>query len=108
MTFGHRLLRVYEMISGAKCSGNDVRYDAPSGLASDIAPCPKGATTGLTQRSKKLLDHLVRGRDKIEWKRKPKGAGSTEIDDEIELRGGVDGKIAGVGSAKDTIDVASS
>src|SRR6266487_3717066 len=66
------------------------------------------ATTGLTQRSKKLLDHLVRGRDKIGWKRKPKGAGSTEIDDEIELRGGVDGKIAGVGSAKDTIDVASS
>ena len=35
----------------------------------------KGATTGLTQRSKKLLDHLVRGRDKIEWKHKPKGAG---------------------------------
>jgi hypothetical protein len=54
------------------------------------------------------LDHLVGGRDKIGWKRKPKSVGSTEIDDEIELRGGVDRKVAGVGSAKDTIDVASS
>jgi hypothetical protein len=33
--------------------------------------------------------------------------GSAEIDDEIELRGGVDGKIARVSSAKDMIDVAS-
>jgi hypothetical protein len=54
------------------------------------------------------LDHLVGGRDKIGWKHKAKGICSTEIDDEIELRAGVDGKSARVGSAKDTIDVASS
>jgi hypothetical protein len=32
MTFDHRLLRVYEMISGADCSGNDVRFAAHSDL----------------------------------------------------------------------------
>jgi hypothetical protein len=31
------------------------------------------------------FDHLVSGRDKIGWKRKPKGVCSTEIDDEVEL-----------------------
>jgi hypothetical protein len=60
------------------------------------------------EQSDHSLDHLVGSRDKIGWKRKPKGAGSTEIDDEIELRCGVYGKIARVGSAKDTIDIASS
>src|SRR5262249_32288608 len=60
------------------------------------------------ERRAASFDHLVGGRDKIGWKRKPKSVGSTEIDDKIELRGGVDRKIAGVGSAKDTIDVASS
>ena len=54
------------------------------------------------------LDHLVGGRNKIGWKRKPKGAGSTKIDDEIVSRDGEDGKMARVGSTKDTIDVASS
>jgi len=41
MTFGHRLLRVYKMISGANRSGNDIRFATHSGVALDIAPCPK-------------------------------------------------------------------
>src|SRR5450631_4197939 len=56
MTFVHRLLRVYEMISGANCSGNDVRFAAHSGVALDIAPCPKCTTTDLsiaTQRQRR-------------------------------------------------------
>jgi hypothetical protein len=40
--------------------GADVfRFAPESGLKSDIAPCPKGATRRLAHRNKHLFDHLV-------------------------------------------------
>ena len=47
-----------------------------------------------------LLYHLVSGRNKIGQKRKPKRVGGPEIDDEIELRRGVDGKIGRIPRVK--------
>ena len=72
MTFGHRLLRVYEMISGVNCSGNDVRFAAHSGVALDIAPCPKCAnnrlidcnTTATSSLYKRQIGLLLRTRQK--------------------------------------------
>jgi hypothetical protein len=63
MTLGHRLLRVYEMISGTNCSGND---------ALDIAQCPKCAnnrlidcnTTATSSLYKRQIGLLLRIRKK--------------------------------------------
>jgi hypothetical protein len=52
------------------------------------------------------LDHLVGGGNKTRRKYKPKDASGSEIDDEIELRRLVDGKIAGLSPSQDAIDIA--
>jgi hypothetical protein len=66
----------------------DVRY-APIATkfrgAGDMTRCANNRLMHPQQISV-LFDHLVGGRDKIGWKRKPKGVGGPEIDDEIELR----------------------
>jgi hypothetical protein len=95
---------------GAEDAGRWSGYPPIVPVSADMPARQPSAISGCEQSQQKspLFDHLVGGRNKIGWKRKPKDAGSTKIDDEIELRDGEDGKIARVGATKDTIDVARS
>jgi len=49
----------------------------------------------------RLLDHAVGERKQFVWNRQAKRAGSSEVDDQLELRGLLHGKVAGLLTAQD-------
>src|SRR5262245_22626336 len=52
-----------------------------------------------------LLDHLIRPRQQRGWDREAERLGGLEIDDELKLRGLLDGEISGLGALQDSVDV---
>jgi hypothetical protein len=56
---------------------------------------------------RRLLDYLIRPRQQRWWDRQTERLGGLEVDGEIELRGVFDGKISGLGTLNELIDVAS-
>ena len=64
-----------------------------SGLKSDIGPCPKSAKKRLVRRSKStsLFDHLVGAGQQRRWHDDAKRLCGLQIDNQLELRGLLNG-----------------